>query len=505
MFNSRSGRFNPFNRQNGNAPQGPDQAAYGPQNPPSFSGGPGYGPQPQQGYDPRLGPVPPQQGYGPTQPQHNYGPQQSPYPPQQGHGGHYGPNPSHSTAMTGPIHTEEEYYDQPHLSRGQPGHNQQQPRQRQNFGSRDQFPQMKNNSPQGQEDLRGLSFWREDEDSAYQDDPEAATDRPSPLKFIFAITGLVLISGVSWLIYRWATQPSNNMLPLIPAEQGPYKVRPENPGGMVIPHQDKLIYGRLTPGGEQQVERLLPPQDNSYYQQPQQGFDPNQAQQPMMDPSQQQMQAAPMQMPQQQQMMTPEQQAYQQQLIAQQQQLAAQQQQQQAQAQALAQQQAVLQAQAAQQQKPQHVAPAVPAPAAKTDDKKAEKKTEDSTKTEGRKPTSATAHTAVEAKPIKAEAEPVEKTDKPAKEGKTETQSKPPVGFYMQLGSLPNEALAKTEWDRLRKKFSAELGEHTAFIRPTEGAAKKLHRVLVGPFSNRNAALQKCVKIGGGCKVVQVG
>lgn len=47
-------------------------------------------------------------------------------------------------------------------------------------------------------------------------------------------------------------------VPVIHAEEKPFKVRPENPGGMDIPHQDKLIYQRLR--GEERpikVERLL--------------------------------------------------------------------------------------------------------------------------------------------------------------------------------------------------------------------------------------------------------
>ncbi|SUS08460.1 putative Periplasmic protein TonB, links inner and outer membranes [uncultured Defluviicoccus sp.] len=47
-------------------------------------------------------------------------------------------------------------------------------------------------------------------------------------------------------------------VPIIHAEEKPFKVRPENPGGMEIPHQDKLIYQRLR--GEERpikVERLL--------------------------------------------------------------------------------------------------------------------------------------------------------------------------------------------------------------------------------------------------------
>lgn len=48
--------------------------------------------------------------------------------------------------------------------------------------------------------------------------------------------------------------------PLIKAETGPTKVKPQNPGGMEVPNQDKQVYGRITSGdGQPQVERLIPP------------------------------------------------------------------------------------------------------------------------------------------------------------------------------------------------------------------------------------------------------
>jgi hypothetical protein len=49
-------------------------------------------------------------------------------------------------------------------------------------------------------------------------------------------------------------------VPLIQADATPAKIRPEQPGGMTVPHQDKLVFQRLSPGGgEPTVERLLPP------------------------------------------------------------------------------------------------------------------------------------------------------------------------------------------------------------------------------------------------------
>jgi len=52
----------------------------------------------------------------------------------------------------------------------------------------------------------------------------------------------------------------NNEIPVIRAVEGPVKVRPENPGGMLIPDRDKLVYDRLKgESADTTVERLLPP------------------------------------------------------------------------------------------------------------------------------------------------------------------------------------------------------------------------------------------------------
>lgn len=48
--------------------------------------------------------------------------------------------------------------------------------------------------------------------------------------------------------------------PLITAEEAPTRIRPERPGGMEVPHQDKLVFDRLNPDANRPlVERLLPP------------------------------------------------------------------------------------------------------------------------------------------------------------------------------------------------------------------------------------------------------
>ncbi len=49
-------------------------------------------------------------------------------------------------------------------------------------------------------------------------------------------------------------------IPLITAEPGPVKVRPDDPGGLDVPNRDKLVYERMRGGNlGGRVERLLPP------------------------------------------------------------------------------------------------------------------------------------------------------------------------------------------------------------------------------------------------------
>ena len=51
-------------------------------------------------------------------------------------------------------------------------------------------------------------------------------------------------------------------VPVVQADPGPVKVRPEEPGGMQVPDRDKLVYDRF--GGDvarPAIERLLPPSE----------------------------------------------------------------------------------------------------------------------------------------------------------------------------------------------------------------------------------------------------
>ena len=108
--------------------------------------------------------------------------------------------------------------------------------------------------------IRNLGIFKEQERQFTQAvDEEEWQERQSPINFVLISCIFIILCIVGWFGYRWASTPLSNEPPLITAEQDPIKVRPENPGGMIIPHQDKLIYGRIeAPNQQQPVEHLLP-------------------------------------------------------------------------------------------------------------------------------------------------------------------------------------------------------------------------------------------------------
>src|SRR5260370_18649153 len=68
---------------------------------------------------------------------------------------------------------------------------------------------------------------------------------------------MALSAGGLWVAYNNSQTRAPGDVPVIQADQGTTKTRPQQPGGMAIPDQDKLVYnqGKASP----QVEKLLPP------------------------------------------------------------------------------------------------------------------------------------------------------------------------------------------------------------------------------------------------------
>jgi hypothetical protein len=78
---------------------------------------------------------------------------------------------------------------------------------------------------------------------------------------IAVVAAIAAFGGVIWYAYHTGKDANRSGIPpLVKAETGPVKVKPENPGGQEIPFQDSTVYDHLDKNGQKQVvEKLLPP------------------------------------------------------------------------------------------------------------------------------------------------------------------------------------------------------------------------------------------------------
>lgn len=79
---------------------------------------------------------------------------------------------------------------------------------------------------------------------------------------IAVVAAAAAFGGVIWFAYQNGRESSSGgQPPLVKAETGPVKVKPDQPGGQEIPFQDSTVYDRLGQGGgqKQAVEKILPP------------------------------------------------------------------------------------------------------------------------------------------------------------------------------------------------------------------------------------------------------
>jgi len=95
------------------------------------------------------------------------------------------------------------------------------------------------------------------------DGDSARTGGNTTLKVLGGLVCLTLIAGGVWIGFgdriMMMIQPSDGDMPVIAADPSPIKVRPENPGGMQVPNQGRLVYGVVDGTSTQpRVERLLP-------------------------------------------------------------------------------------------------------------------------------------------------------------------------------------------------------------------------------------------------------
>lgn len=99
----------------------------------------------------------------------------------------------------------------------------------------------------------------------FQDEAPPKLRRIGPTFLIVALVILaMLFAAVAWFALSSENGLNGQQIaafepPLLKADPTPYKRKPEDPGGMQIPNQDKLVYERILPKpGPQTTEHLLP-------------------------------------------------------------------------------------------------------------------------------------------------------------------------------------------------------------------------------------------------------
>src|SRR5439155_16293890 len=92
-------------------------------------------------------------------------------------------------------------------------------------------------------------------------DPQFLEAEPRPRRRLRGPLLILLVMALSaggvWVAYNSSRTRAPGEVPVIQADQGTTKMRPQQPGGMAIPDQDKLVYNQSK--NPSQIEKLLPP------------------------------------------------------------------------------------------------------------------------------------------------------------------------------------------------------------------------------------------------------
>jgi cell division protein FtsN len=110
----------------------------------------------------------------------------------------------------------------------------------------------------GDEEIEEPGYGPDPEDPVTFDATEEAYGR-GRLVLILAVIMVFAVIGIVYVAYQnGVRQGGRTSPPIITADRGPAKVEPEDPGGLVVEHQDKLVYDHVSGEESPQVEVLLP-------------------------------------------------------------------------------------------------------------------------------------------------------------------------------------------------------------------------------------------------------
>ncbi|MSP42704.1 MAG: SPOR domain-containing protein [Alphaproteobacteria bacterium] len=90
------------------------------------------------------------------------------------------------------------------------------------------------------------------------DEPPSRFSMMTGTLVAIGVAALLAFTGVLWYAFKTgADQAGQDALPVVHAEQGAVKVKPDDPGGASFAHQDKTVYDKID-GNEAGLEQLLP-------------------------------------------------------------------------------------------------------------------------------------------------------------------------------------------------------------------------------------------------------
>lgn len=283
-----------------------------------------------------------------------------------------------------------------------------------------------------------------------RNDRAALSQPPRRRRLLPMLLLLILVAAgglVGWQYLASLSEGSGQgEIPMVRADPGPVKVRPDDPGGMKIPNQDKLVYERLGEGAAPMVERLMPSAEK-----PMAPPMPSGASVPMPPPA-----AMPAPAPAPAPMM----------------------------ADAAPPARRALPTDTAASRQAAVAPPPPPPPAAVTP-----------------APAPAPAASPAPAPPKPAPAVAASPTPAPPPAAAAGGD------WLLQLGALRSEAAARQEWERLKKGHADLLGSYTLTVQRAEVAGKgTFYRIRVGSLADRAAATAVCGKLAlrkVGCFVVK--
>ena len=271
--------------------------------------------------------------------------------------------------------------------------------------------------------------------------------------FFIVLIALSFMIGVVWKLYVGANDGMEQGVPIVRADSEPFKVVPEDPGGMEIPHKDSTIFSSLKGGEEDnRVENLLADEDDEEPMPRSQLFaglntekspdlDYEAQPTPLDEPVSSDAQQVAKEMPEE-----PKEEPEQESL-------------------------------AAVEPEPEPVAPVKVEPVAEPEP----------------------------------EPEPVVKTEpkiEPAAAPKAEPVKQATTssgGYYIQLASITDKSRAEAEWEKLTKKYASQLSGYPHRVETADlGAKGTYYRIQAGPVS-KDKAVETCEAIKkvtpGGCLV----